>query len=298
MYLFVVKSANLLFPSSYVAVIIFDWDDTICPSSFVDQYKVESYNDLPLHCQNLFKEISRCAEKCLSMASKFGKVLLITNSDEGWVHYSAERFLPHMLPVLNSGLYKIVSARTRYEQYYPNQPLCWKAAAFAHEVNECYTSLKLAKQELQQYYDDKVSTVSNNSFVSTDGTSNDEGEGVSSDEEDTVIPTGKFDDSGNHQIISFGDSMEERTAVKIVAKQLDARYKSVMFLHCPTPEQIIGQLAMLISHMDNLCNSNDEYMDLEIGQNQAERTAQRYLTVRKRAKAISAEKRRIVNIRK
>jgi hypothetical protein len=30
-------------------VIIFDWDDTICPSSFVDQHKVERFNDLPLH---------------------------------------------------------------------------------------------------------------------------------------------------------------------------------------------------------------------------------------------------------
>jgi hypothetical protein len=32
-----------------VAVIIFDWDDTICPSSFVDQFKVDTFSDLPLH---------------------------------------------------------------------------------------------------------------------------------------------------------------------------------------------------------------------------------------------------------
>ena len=30
-------------------VIIFDWDDTICPSSFVDQCKINSFQDLPLH---------------------------------------------------------------------------------------------------------------------------------------------------------------------------------------------------------------------------------------------------------
>jgi hypothetical protein len=36
--------------------------------------------------------------------------------------------------------YRIVSARTRYERFYPGQPLCWKAAAFAHEVNELYQS--------------------------------------------------------------------------------------------------------------------------------------------------------------
>ena len=30
-------------------VIIFDWDDTICPSSFVDKCSINLYRDLPLH---------------------------------------------------------------------------------------------------------------------------------------------------------------------------------------------------------------------------------------------------------
>lgn len=31
------------------AVLIFDWDDTICPSSFVDKSQIENFKDLPLH---------------------------------------------------------------------------------------------------------------------------------------------------------------------------------------------------------------------------------------------------------
>jgi len=31
------------------AVLIFDWDDTICPSSFVDKSQIETFDDLPLH---------------------------------------------------------------------------------------------------------------------------------------------------------------------------------------------------------------------------------------------------------
>lgn len=31
------------------SVLVFDWDDTICPSSFVDQWKVENFKELPLH---------------------------------------------------------------------------------------------------------------------------------------------------------------------------------------------------------------------------------------------------------
>lgn len=28
--------------------IIFDWDDTICPSSFVDRFQIEVFEDLPV----------------------------------------------------------------------------------------------------------------------------------------------------------------------------------------------------------------------------------------------------------
>jgi len=58
----------------YNKVIIFDWDDTICPSSFVDQYKIDNFKDLPLHYKNLFNEIGKCAEKCLEAATQYGEV--------------------------------------------------------------------------------------------------------------------------------------------------------------------------------------------------------------------------------
>jgi hypothetical protein len=31
------------------AVLIFDWDDTILPSSFVDQWNIEHFEELPAH---------------------------------------------------------------------------------------------------------------------------------------------------------------------------------------------------------------------------------------------------------
>lgn len=35
------------------AVLIFDWDDTICPSSFVDKSRVETFEDLPIHVSDV-----------------------------------------------------------------------------------------------------------------------------------------------------------------------------------------------------------------------------------------------------
>ena len=44
---------SLLLTSTSRTVIIFDWDDTICPSTFVDQFKVDTFSDLPLHVSSL-----------------------------------------------------------------------------------------------------------------------------------------------------------------------------------------------------------------------------------------------------
>ena len=74
------------------------------------------------------------------------------------------------------------------------------------------------------------------------------------------------------EVISFGDSMEERTAVKIVSGQLSAVPKSVMFVSSPTPEQLIGQLSMLTGHMKYICE-NASSLDLEISPQQAEKCA-------------------------
>jgi len=54
--------------------IIFDWDDTICPSTFVDSYKVEAFVDFPMDVQRILHEVARSAERCLNEASKYGEV--------------------------------------------------------------------------------------------------------------------------------------------------------------------------------------------------------------------------------
>jgi len=151
--------------------------------------------------------------------------------------------------------YRIVSARTRYERFYPNQPLCWKAAAFAHEVNEIYE----ANDSKMDCDDDFNASIG--SLESTD---------VSSDES----TLGSY--SKVKEIISFGDSMEERTAVRIVSGQMAAVSKSVMFIPSPSPLEIIGQLNMVTSHMKYVCN-HDSSLDLQISPKQAQQCADAYM---------------------
>ena len=179
-------------------------------------------------------------------------MIIITNSDDGWVKYSCERIVPALLPVLEKC--KIVSARSNYEKFYPGQPLCWKAAAFAHEANEMF-----------QQFDDRTCGKAERcpSLELSD---------VSS--EDSFDSTSKS--SNQREIISFGDSMEERTAVRIVADQLDSIPKSVMFIPSPTPLQIIGQLYMITNHMHYICEHSTS-LDLEISQEQAHKFSESYV---------------------
>lgn len=273
-------------------VIIFDWDDTICPSTFIDQCKVQSLKDLPLHFQNLLHDIGRAAEQCLLAASQHGQVIIITNSDDGWVHYSCKRYIPNLLPYLDK--VRIVSARTEYEEFYPDAPLCWKAAAFAHEVNEIFVEMEERQLAMQQSIKsgngripsglgrnhdsrNQATDMSTSAFESLNSTDDSSSSDDSRDERKERLLRQKRRPSNHHEpicreIISFGDSMEERTAVKIVSNQLVALPKSVMFISSPTPEQLIGQLCMLEMHMKYIC-THSSALDLEISPHQAEKCA-------------------------
>ncbi len=218
--------------------------------------------------------IGEFAEKCLATAAKYGEVIIITNSDDGWVHFSAERYVPNLVPIISK--YRIVSARTSYEKFYPGQPLCWKAAAFAHEVNETFTANE-RDPPMSSGVDDPLFNSHDDSLVSTDESSDDsqeEGEGKKSSPRLFRPKKGKRVSCVplKREVISFGDSMEERTAVKIVSGQLSAVPKSVMFVSSPTPEQLIGQLSMLTGHMKYVCESASS-LDLEISPQQAEKCA-------------------------
>jgi hypothetical protein len=213
------------------------------------------------------------------------------------VKYSAERYLPNLIPILKR--YRIVSARTRYERFYPNQPLCWKAAAFAHEVNEHFVAVEESRRLLERECGHGRVSISSSDgcgdeqsvqdldMASTDVSSLDDSslEGESSvyssmsPRHDGVGVAHCPPSSIRREIVSIGDSIEERTAVRIVSDQLDAIPKSVKFLNNPTPTQIIGQLTMMTHHMTYVCE-HDADLDLEISSRQAERCASGYLARR------------------
>jgi len=84
------------------AVIIFDWDDTLLPTSYI-KFEVlptphTSLHQLPLprkspHYQKFFVH-ALVVEETLRAASKVGQVAIVTSATRCWVKNSAERYLP------------------------------------------------------------------------------------------------------------------------------------------------------------------------------------------------------------
>ena len=53
------------------------------------------------------------------MAVNYGKTFIITNAAEGWVQFSALKFMPSVAPILEK--ITIISARTKYESHFPGE---------------------------------------------------------------------------------------------------------------------------------------------------------------------------------
>ncbi|GAB5029505.1 protein kinase [Nannochloropsis oceanica] len=209
--------------------VVLDWDDTLFPSSFVDRKKLihaRGLDDLPVELQRGFAELEKAATRLVTTAVGFGTVLIITNAQTGWVELCVSKFMPDMMAVLDASV-RVVSARSSFERYFPGDPLCWKAAAFAHELHQLQKSLGTPLKN----------------------------------------------------ILSFGDSMEERTAVKIAAGQLQSRAKSIKFLDAPSPRQLHQQIEVVTDCLEWIWRHNgdlDVVLTLEQEQQQQQQQQQQY----------------------
>jgi len=116
-------------PKTHNSLIIFDWDDTLLPTSFLTPGGV--FNESILYSENNHKKLEKLESsvlKLLNIAISKGDVYIITNAGAGWVEYSAQIIYPNILPILNK--IKIISARGDWEKDFPGDIKSWKIQAF------------------------------------------------------------------------------------------------------------------------------------------------------------------------
>mmetsp|Transcript_55448 Transcript_55448/g.140974 ORF Transcript_55448/g.140974 Transcript_55448/m.140974 type:complete len:267 (-) Transcript_55448:277-1077(-) len=116
-------------------LIIFDWDDSILPTSWLERQgalqkkRVAASQKVQLPLQALASKIV----ETLQEAMKYGRVIIITNAGEGWVQESCRHFLPSIEPYLS--YIPVVSARSAFEPLGIKSPTEWKRSAFQQEVS-------------------------------------------------------------------------------------------------------------------------------------------------------------------
>lgn len=122
-------------PQKNETLIIFDWDDTLFPSSWLVQQGLklgEASQPNKEQWQQL-KEIAFASANSLREARKYGRVVVVTNAERGWVDQSCKKFCPWLWPSMDN--ITVVCARPEYEPRGFPSPYQWKYLAFQNEIN-------------------------------------------------------------------------------------------------------------------------------------------------------------------
>jgi hypothetical protein len=118
-------------PPKYQTVTIFDWDDTLLCTTFLQRLQDEA---VPEVLDGMLRKIACRAASLLELAMRLGRAFIITNAISGWVEYTAATWIPELLPVLRK--VKVISARSKYEPEYPGDVNQWKTQAFLEVQRE------------------------------------------------------------------------------------------------------------------------------------------------------------------
>jgi hypothetical protein len=119
-------------------LIIFDWDDTLFPTSWLAQNMLLDADVHPsFEQQTQMERVADCARLILQTAVQIGKVVIVTNAQEGWIEMSCTKFMPSLASLLET--VDKVSAQSRYRKF-SEDPAEWKRLAFADEVRGLYGS--------------------------------------------------------------------------------------------------------------------------------------------------------------
>jgi hypothetical protein len=208
-------------------VIILDWDDTILPNTHLSKLGFSSEDEafeVPEDCVPVLEELAKEVENFLVACLKIGSCCIVTNGLTGWVERSCQRFLPNVVPLLEQ--MTIVSARSNFQNMFPNRPIEWKIAV--------YRDL-LAKRGFMQ-------------------------------EPPVETHTGYVQQQERppHTVIALGDSQVDRCAIQYVARRTpNTQLKSIKLLDNPSMTQLQKQLNLLGGFLVQL-SGHDETLDLEL----------------------------------
>jgi len=221
-------------------LIVFDWDDTLCPSHWIRanrpalQFFSPAPND-PKY-QKPLAEVADIVCNILAAAAEMGQIVIVTNAQVNWVQTSCRNFLPAVWPMLQKYNCGIVYARAKFEvdpatpvprhrqfEYNSNAncPQKWKEDAFRGEIGKFYS---------------------------------------------------RYGGQSWKNIISVGDQVCEHDACRIVVSQRPGdlrkrkcRVKTVKLLEDPSIEDLVAQLHVVHSWLRGIVMYDGD-LDVDLGE--------------------------------
>lgn len=119
---------------------IYDWDDTLLCTSFLNPsgFYDESL-EIPEMAIKHLEKLEKAVEKVLTASVKHGKTYIVTNAAEGWVQFSSQKYMPLVYEALKK--VEVISARSLFESLYPGDSYEWKIQAFTNIQKELESSV-------------------------------------------------------------------------------------------------------------------------------------------------------------
>ncbi|CAE7653043.1 unnamed protein product [Symbiodinium sp. CCMP2456] len=244
-------------------IIIFDWDDTLCPSSWIRANKkvlsffkpapnVEKY-------QKPLRELQAAVEVLLKLAMKLGTVVIVTNAMDPWVETSCRNFLPSLLPLVST--LPVIYARSIFEQQgvdmarspsrgsSPLSRLAMPGMYAANGQNRLGNiNAKIAAQRVEETSPQKWKEVA---FA-----------------QEIKDFYSRYQHQSWKNVISIGDSVFERDAVRRVVLQRPTptkkcRTKTLKLFDDPEIEELVAQVKVVYDVI-NVMVQYDGDLDIEI----------------------------------
>lgn len=122
-------------------LIIFDWDDTLFPTSWLVKNGIDlTNNNTQQQYIVLFSSLDLVLYNLLNTLTLNNQVVIITNAVKKWVELSTI-VLPKTGTIITKYI-PIVSARDLYKQQYPEDMTQWKKHTFKNLVHNYYKNSK------------------------------------------------------------------------------------------------------------------------------------------------------------
>eukprot|EP00747_Dinoflagellata_sp_TGD_P089887 gnl/TRDRNA2_/TRDRNA2_164488_c0_seq1.p1 gnl/TRDRNA2_/TRDRNA2_164488_c0~~gnl/TRDRNA2_/TRDRNA2_164488_c0_seq1.p1 ORF type:complete len:326 (-),score=50.87 gnl/TRDRNA2_/TRDRNA2_164488_c0_seq1:24-1001(-) len=243
-------------------IILFDWDDTLCPSTWIRDNRptLSFFKPAPddEKYQKPLRELQTQVHAVLDLALKMGKVIIVTNAMEPWVETSCRHFLPDLMPLVAQ--IPVIYARSIFDMNTCEGAKA-KGAGRGTALPGMYTSTGLNKLTSSNGINSRLAQQQNDEMAPQ------RWKELAFKQEITGFYS-RYSNQSWKNVISIGDSIFERDAVRRVVMarpnvKKTCRTKTAKLLDEPEIDELIAQVRVIHDAL-GLMVQFDGNLDLEI----------------------------------